>query len=322
MSRRRPYYEQYDDEFEDDDEYDEDEYDEHDEDDEDEYESYDDFWFYEPSTPIPVVGGIKAKSRKGAFGSSWWAKRWIGVLETFGYGSRLQRGKTYARQGQVVSIDLAVGRVKAKVQGSRSTPYTVSLKITPLSDGEWNRAIDAMAQQAVFAATLLNGEMPQEIEEAFTAAGVALFPTSARDIETQCTCPDYMNPCKHIAAVYYLLGERFDDDPFLIFHLRGRTRSQLIEALRSRRAAALGTPADQSPAEVETAPPLADLLDTFYQAGPDLPSLTVQIAGPEVEAGLLRQMGAAPAEIDPELRKLYATMTAQVLHRVFGTDEG
>ncbi|HEY0733394.1 MAG TPA: SWIM zinc finger family protein [Herpetosiphonaceae bacterium] len=314
MPRRRPYYEQYDDEFEDEDEYDE--YDE------DEYEAYDDFWLYEPSQPIPVVDGIKAKSRKGAFGSSWWAKRWIGVLETFGYGSRLQRGKTYARQGQVVSIDLAVGRVKAKVQGSRSTPYTVSLKITPLSDGEWSRAIDAMAQQAVFAATLLNGEMPQEIEEAFTAAGVALFPTSERDIETQCSCPDYMNPCKHIAAVYYLLGERFDDDPFLIFHLRGRTRAQLIEVLRSRRAAMLGNAANQPSAEVESAPPLADLLDTFYAPGPDLASITVSIAAPEVEAGLLRQMGAAPVGIDPELRKLYAAMTAQVLHRVFGTDEG
>lgn len=309
MPRRRPYYEQYDDEFEDDDEYDDDEYDE-------------EFWLYEPSQPIPVVGGIKAKSRKGAFGSSWWAKRWIGVLETFGYGSRLQRGKTYARQGQVISIDLAVGRVKAKVQGSRSTPYTVSLKITPLTDGEWSRAIDAMAQQAVFAATLLNGEMPQEIEEAFTAAGVTLFPTSARDIETQCSCPDMMNPCKHIAAVYYLLGERFDDDPFLIFHLRGRTRDQLIAALRSRRAATLASPADQAIAEVEAAPPLADLLDTFYQAGPNLATLTVSIAAPEVEAGLLRQLGTAPAGIEPELRTLYAAMTHHVLERVFGKDEG
>lgn len=298
MPRRRPFY----------DEYDDDEYD-------------DEFWFYEPSQPIKVEGGIKARSKSGAFGSSWWARRWIGVLETFGYGSRLQRGKTYARQGQVLSIDLAVGRVKAKVQGSRSTPYTVNLKITPLDAAEWNRAIDAMAQQAVFAATLLNGEMPQEIEEAFTAAGVTLFPTSERDLGTQCSCPDFLNPCKHIAAVYYLLGERFDDDPFLIFHLRGRTRAQLIDALRSRRAAALGDPAAQSIAQVEAAPPLADLLDTFYQSGPDLASITVQIAAPEVEAGLLRQIGAAPAEIDPELRKLYAAMTAQVLERVFGQDE-
>lgn len=315
MPRRRPYYEQYDDEFED--EYDE--YaDEDDEDDEDDEE----FWFYEPSQPIPVVGGIKSRSRKGAFGSSWWARRWIGVLETFGYGSRLQRGKTYARQGQVISIDLAVGRVKAKVQGSRSTPYTVSLKITPLNDSEWQRAIDVMAQQAVFAATLLNGEMPQEIEEAFTAAGLTLFPTSARDIATQCSCPDMMNPCKHIAAVYYLLGERFDDDPFLIFHLRGRTRDQLIAALRSRRAATLVAPGDQAIAEVEAAPPLADLIDTFYQAGPDLASLTISIAAPEVEAGLLWQLGTAPAGIEPELRKLYTAMTSQVLERVFGKDEG
>jgi uncharacterized Zn finger protein len=301
--RRRFYDDEYDDEYDDDD---------------DEYD--DDFWYYEPSRPIPVEGGIKARSRKGAFGDSWWARRWIGVLETFGWGSRLQRGKSYARQGQVLSIDLAVGRVKARVQGSRPTPYVVSLKIAPLADGEWSRAIDAMAQQAIFAASLLSGEMPREIEEAFTAAGVTLFPRSERDIQTECTCPDFANPCKHIAAVYYLLGERFDDDPFLIFHLRGRTREQLIDALQRRRAVAAGPAPEQEQPLPESAPPLAELLDNFYQAAPELATITVQIAAPEVAAAVLRQAGTAPAEIDRDLHKLYPLLTAQVLDRVFGRE--
>ncbi|HZG69700.1 MAG TPA: SWIM zinc finger family protein, partial [Herpetosiphonaceae bacterium] len=220
---------------------------------------WDDEW-YEPSRPRPAKDGIKAKNVRGAFGTSWWAKRWIAVLETFGWGSRLTRGRSYARQGQVLNIDLQVGRVNARVQGSRATPYRVKIEIPPLGDAQWERAIDSMAEQAIFAAKLLAGEMPQNIEDAFTAAGVPLFPRSARDIITACSCPDPANPCKHIAAVYYLLGERFDEDPFLIFHLRGRTREQIVDALRARRASATGDASDQQVAPVEAVPGLGDLL--------------------------------------------------------------
>jgi uncharacterized Zn finger protein len=220
----------------------------------------------------------------------------------------------------VLSIDLGIGRVKAKVQGSRPTPYTVKLEIPPLKQREWERAIAAMAQQAVFAAKLLNREMPQEIEEAFTAVGLALFPANANDITTDCSCPDFANPCKHIAAVYYLLGERFDEDPFLIFHLRGCTSAQLIEALRSHRAATLDDSPDQATVRSEPVPALTDLLDSFYQASPDLGTIAVQIHAPDVEAGVLRQMGTAPAGIDSDLRTLYGSMTAYALAKVFGKE--
>ena len=152
--------------------------------------SYDEDDWYPPSRPLAARDGIKAKNVRGAFGASWWAKRWIGTLETFGWGARLQRGRSYARSGQVLTIDLQAGRVQAKVQGSRPTPYKVKLEIAPLSDQQWNRAIDGMAGQAIFGAKLLAGEMPQNIEEAFTDAGVALLPQSARDIATRCSCPD------------------------------------------------------------------------------------------------------------------------------------
>ena len=280
-----------------------------------------DNWDYASSRPLPATDGIQAKSVRGAFGQSWWAKRWIAVLETFGWGNRLTRGRSYARAGQVLHINLEAGRVRAKVQGSRPTPYQVTIEIPPLLDDHWARAIDALAQQAIFAAKLLASEMPQTIEDAFVAAGVPLFPQSVRDIVTACSCPDVANPCKHIAAVYYLLGERFDEDPFLIFQLRGRTRDQVIDALRARRAAATADTVESGPVSVEAAPPLADLVDTFYQAGPELTQIAVQIVAPEVDVGILRRLGTAPAGVDADLRAVYQAMTAHALDKVFGTEE-
>jgi uncharacterized Zn finger protein len=277
--------------------------------------------WYPPAQPIRTDKGIRARSQRGAFGESWWAKRWIAALETFGWGSRLQRGKSYARQGQVLSIDFAGARMRAKVQGSRPRPYDVAIEIKPLADTQWEQVIAALAQQAIFAAKLLAGEMPQDIETAFDAAGVPLFPKSARDITTTCSCPDYANPCKHIAAVYYLLGERFDDDPFLIFQARGRTREQIITALRARRAAeATPLPAEASAPPLERVPALTGLLAAFYQAGAELETIAARVVAPEIDAALLRRLGPAPAETDADLRALYSAMTARALERVLGED--
>ena len=197
------------------------------------YDYWDDF---KPSHPRPA-DGIKAKSQRGSFGSTWWATRWIQALERLMDAGRLSRGRSYARGGQVLNLDIGAGRVAARVQGSRATPYKIAVELAPLTDDQWARAIDAMAEQAIFAAKLLNGEMPPDIEEAFKQANVALFPVSGSDLRTSCSCPDYANPCKHSAAVYLLLGERFDADPFLLFHLRGRSKEQIMAAMRARRAA-------------------------------------------------------------------------------------
>jgi uncharacterized Zn finger protein len=302
-----------DDDFDDEEAFDEDE---------DEYdEGYGGWGWYEPSRPIRTDTGIKARSRRGAFGESWWGKRWIAALETFGWGSRLQRGKSYARQGQVLSIEFVGAKMRAKVQGSRPTPYNVSIEIKPLADAQWEQVIDALGRQAIFAAKLLAGEMPQDIETAFDAAGVPLFPRSARDITTACSCPDSANPCKHIAAVYYLLGERFDDDPFLIFQARGRTREQIIAALRARRTAeAAPQPAGPAAPPAEPEPALADQLAAFYQAGAELQTISAQVAAPEIDAAPLKRLGPAPAETDADLRGLYHAITERALERVFGEE--
>jgi uncharacterized Zn finger protein len=286
--------------------------------------SYDYGWggyeYFPPSKPLEAKDGIQARTKRGAFGASWWAKRWIAVLEGYGIGTRLQRGRSYARKGQVLNVEIAPGRVTAQVQGSDPRPYDVEIRLPLLPDAEWERAIDTMSAQAVFAAKLLAGEMPQDIEDAFKAAQVALFPAKASDLKTKCSCPDIANPCKHIAAVYYLLGEQFDTDPFLIFSLRGRSREQIIEALRQRRTAAVQETASsgemlQSASTSEVA--LADQLDRFWECG-DLSDLALHVAAPEVEAAILRRLGPAPGETDEALRQMYHAMTEAALQMLAG----
>lgn len=282
------------------------------------------YWgYFPPSRPIPVEDGIKAQTQRGRFGEHWWSQRWVGVLESFGNSKRLGRGRTYARKGQVMNIDLRPGLITARVQGSRRTPYRVRIEIAPLSDAQWERAIDALAAQAFFAAQLLGGKMPPEIEDVFTAAGASLLPTSA-DVEMNCSCPDWANPCKHIAAVYYLLAEAFDRDPFQTFTLRGRTRDRVVEALRERRVAA--TSPDQPLAPEERKEPLEDALSEFWAPRESLGDFHVAITPPTVETVLLKRLGAPSFSDRPEaylasLTLAYGSVTDKALALAFGASQ-
>ncbi len=261
-----------------------------------------DWDWYPKAKPRRPANGIRAKTERGQFGKTWWAGRWIAALERLVDPGRLSRGRSYARSGQVLNIDIQAGRVDSRVQGSRPSPYKVHIQIKPLAEREWDKVIAAMAGQAIFAAKLLAGEMPQNIEEAFTAAKAGLFPTARADLETECSCPDYANPCKHIAAVYYLLGEQFDEDPFLIFQLRGRTKAQIIAALRAARSAAESEPAQApkqsqlKPKPVERVAPLADGLETFWAtpASRELESLRFTLAPAPVDAAPVKRLGEPP----------------------------
>ncbi|MCO5380740.1 MAG: SWIM zinc finger family protein [Methanosarcina barkeri] len=192
---------------------------------------WDGYGHYEPTKPIEVKGGIKAQSKRGSFAQSWWAKRWVKTLESFNMGARLSRGKSYARKGQVTSIKIDAGLVRAKVQGSNPTPYSVTIKVRTLNGSEWELLAEKLVLKPIFAAKLLAGEMPEDIDSAFKEIGLSIFPETLDDLETDCSCPDWSNPCKHIAAVYYLLGEEFDRDPFLIFKLRGVDMDEFMSIL-------------------------------------------------------------------------------------------
>jgi uncharacterized Zn finger protein len=278
------------------------------------------YGYFQPSRPIPTDAGIKSRSQYGAFASNWWAKRWLAVLESYGLGSRLQRGRSYARSGQVLNIAVEAGAVHAQVQGSRPKPYNVTIEVNRLADGEWEQILDLISEQAIYSAQLLDGTMPQDIEALFTAASIPLFPAKARDITTNCSCPDAANPCKHIAAVYYLLGEEFDRDPFLIFALRGRDREQLSAALRQRRAAAAQI-AEQDLIPLTTSPTHSPLDATHFWGHARLEWALPVILAPKRNALILQRLGLPPADTQKSLETLYLNISKYIEAQLMGTDE-
>lgn len=187
--------------------------------------------YFPPSVPIAVKGGIKSRSKRGAFATSWWAQRWIAVLEALNLGGRLSRGRSYARKGQVLDIAIEPGAVHAEVQGSRPKPYGIKIGVAQLGAQQTKRLAIELGKNPYCLAKLMAREMPRDIEKLFEVAGVSLFASRASELQTTCSCPDWSNPCKHIAAVYYLLGEEFDRDPFLIFRLRGIDTAALLETV-------------------------------------------------------------------------------------------
>lgn len=166
----------------------------------------------------------------------WWVQRWLELLDSYRFKKRLERARIYAREGNVLSIEFENAKVVAKVQGSESEPYQISLSLDPFSDEDWQYAIATMSNKAIYSAQLLAGAMPSSIEEVFTASGLSLFPFTLSEIHSRCSCPDKENPCKHIGAVYYQLADRFSEDPFIIFQLRGRTKTKILDDLRLLRS--------------------------------------------------------------------------------------
>ncbi|HEY8473707.1 MAG TPA: SWIM zinc finger family protein [Natronosporangium sp.] len=261
--------------------------------------------------PIRVTGGIKARTTRGAIGRSWWSKRFLAVLESFPFAGRLARGRSYARAGQVIALTVGPGEVTSTVQGSRTDPYQVSIKLAPIPALAWARVEVALAEQAIYSARLLAGEMPPDIEDVFTAAGAPLFPQQQRDLRMRCSCPDYAVPCKHLAATFYLLAEAFDDDPFQILHWRGRDRESLLARLRELRdpGAASAAPAAEPAGPVAgaalalaelTTPTLAESLDRLALDRFWLPPVPLPDRPPTLDTEpdlLLRQLPVPGAAI-------------------------
>jgi len=282
-----------------------------------------DYWF-KPTKAIKTKDGIKAQSQRGAFAKNWWAQRWIAALERLVDSGRLTRGRSYARQGQVLSIEETKDGITSRVQGSQRSPYKIKIQIASLTDAQWEKVIDALAEQAIFTAQLLAGEMPQEIEQAFESAKVSLFPSQRNDLKTDCSCPDYSNPCKHIAAAHYILGERFDEDPFLIFRLRGRTQEQAMQELRKRRAGA-DEIIEEDEEDTETIISLEDCISNYWDLGASLEGFSVSIHPPTIEMPLLKRLGAASFVPDPGLESLlrdaYQTIGRKAIQIAFQEQE-
>ena len=295
-----------------------------------------------PKAP-PPEHGIRMKQA----GATWWGQRWIEALEDVlrGDSGRLARGRTYARAGRAHDLVVDKGAVTAKVTGSRPTPYRITIALTAFDAATWNRAIAAMAKKAQFSAELLAGEMPRAIDEAFVEAGVTLFPKDREDLRTSCSCPDWGDPCKHVAATHYVLGEALDRDPFMLFELRGRTKAQVLEALRAARGGPdeAGAKKTRKPArnaspevvprgdpEVATVTLGALKAADYDQPREPLPTLHFRFDEPVSHGAVLRQLGvpgawegdASPAEALAPLVRAAAERARRIAMADAGADPG
>lgn len=249
-------------------------------------------WYYR--RPLrEVKGGIKLQSKRGESARSWWGKRWNDTLYRFIDSGRLSRGRTYARRGQVSSIDVRNGVVYGAVQGSDYEPYKVSMKMKKLSKKEWERVADSLMARPSIAAKLMAGQMPEELEGVFKDAGVRLF---SDKMDTSCDCYDWSNPCKHIAAVYLIFSEQFDRDPFLIFRLRGMERKKLLDMMGVRLGADAATDDSASTLtpDASGSQPLPVDMDAFWGREGYTGIRPGRANVPDVSAALPRRLGSFP----------------------------
>lgn len=292
----------------------------------------------------------------------WWVERWLELLDSYRFKKRLERGRNYAREGNVLSIEIDNTEVLSSVQGSEADPYQVTLSLEPFktenreralkmmsqhpfTDEDWDCVIATMSEKAIFSAQLLAGEMPSEIEQVFTHNGLSLFPYSLTDVRSRCSCPDKANPCKHIAAVYYQLGDRFSEDPFLIFQLRGRSKKQILTSLRTARSSAKNstttaktknkqttkstskTTANKSKSKTETQQELQNFWQTFWKYDEPLDPTLVAIAPPLENKSVLDILGkmpltAADAEaVNQYLTQVYQNTSQKALIAALNRDE-
>ena len=254
-----------------------------------------------PSMVVSTTGnsnGITTQLGQQGLGQQpWWVEQWMELINAYRFKKRLERAWDYARSGNVVSIRFEGRRVHARVQGTGEEPYKVKLWLDVLNDEDWGYVLEALSLKARWSAQLLAGIMPQDIERAFAASGKRLFPFKLQEVRSECTCPDKANPCKHVSAVYYLMGDRFSEDPFVLFQLRGRTRSQLLADLAERRRQGAVLRQEHVPHPVHAA--IADPARWWrYDAALD-PDLVVITPALEGESGL---EGAGPLPLAEEPR--------------------
>ncbi|NET59894.1 MAG: hypothetical protein F6K47_28220 [Symploca sp. SIO2E6] len=269
----------------------------------------------------------------------WWVQRWNDLLNSYRFKKRLERGRKYAKEGNILSIEFPSSEVVAKVQGTAPEPYQLSISIEPFTDEDWDYVVDTLAEEAIYSAQLLAGEMPHNIEKVFTANGLSLFPFTLTDVHSHCTCPDPKNPCKHIAAVYYELGNRFSEDPFVLFQLRGRTKAQILDKLRQLRSKEVeegivpeqsSLLSSQSPvnevqlregegaAEGSTGEESTLNIDQFWQYDEPLDSSLVVITPPQDSRTVLDVLGtiplaAADAPLMEYLQEVYQTVSQKAM---------
>ncbi|MFO7937952.1 MAG: SWIM zinc finger family protein [Kiritimatiellia bacterium] len=234
--------------------------------------------------PLAVHGGIRAQYAGAGYMRVWWGRRWVDMMEKFRLGARLGRGRNYAEAGQVSELIIEEGEVRGVVQGVKKDPYISSIKFRTLQGQAKKQVIKDLRANPVLIARLLVGDLPVEIEHIIRRRGCPLFPGKTNDLVSRCSCPDWANPCKHLAAVYYLLGEEISKNPMLLLKLRGISRSTLFAAAKRV----------EKPASVEKKRSCRPGVKSFYGEMPleDPDYGDEKLTG--VTAPLIHRLGALP----------------------------
>ena len=271
-----------------------------------------------PESASTRQGQRAPRQHREPLANQWWSQRFTAVLEGYGLGPRLERGRRYARGGRVKDLIVKAGRLEARVQGSRATPYRVSVRSEAASKAQWRSLELLFASRLGWAAQLLAGEVPANLEAAFAEAGATLFPRRWADLQVRCGCPDDAEPCKHIAAVLYVFAQQLDGDPWLLLAWHGRDRQTLLQALQQGPA---GAAASGGKAGGDGGPiPEAEALPPWWPAGlrsrpdprlqppdplpPDPPERALQRLGP-------LELPGAPPDWQERLAEMYRKLVAE-----------
>lgn len=261
-------------------------------------------------------------NNRSAFGKTWWGAQWLEALSHIDFDNRLPRGRSYANQGAVRELVIHAHRITARVQGSRPRPYDVSVSVPPLPAKDAERLLDRIAADPALIARLLNRQLDPPVLELARSLGIRVFPERWSDLDMQCSCPDWAVPCKHLAAVIYLLSRDIDGDPFLVFSLRGLD-------LPARLAARGIHIQDESTAALPT---LEALLDDNTPAAPGDPAALEHLAFssiPPLGEALWRVLPPAPvffprgdfAELGQRVLARVAKAARQALETPAGDDD-
>lgn len=247
--------------------------------------------------PRRVRGGVRLGRKDAELAASWAAQRVIRLIESGAAPEAVREGLEYARSGQTKAFTITPGKIDALVQGRAERAYQTKLTLATIAAEGWDKATVAMAEQASYSARLLGGEVPSNIEDAFAPAGLRLFPASLEEMTSTCSCGHPTPWCKHAACAAYLLADKLAADAFVMFELRGIGRADLMDRLRAGRSV---TPAGiEAPVYIPTAHgdgsvPLAEAVDRFWEAGPELELVDLPVEPPTVSHALLRRLGPSP----------------------------
>lgn len=272
----------------------------------------------QPTTPRKVIGGIRLLGKQSPAINGWAGRRWMRCVEEAAPAERFAVGLELARTGQTRELRVAPGGVGASVQDKEARPWPARLEVGAFREEDWARVFEAMATQAIYAAKLLAGQTPVNVEDIFAPLDLRLFPAEPGDIKPSCECDesraeDGSNSawCRHACCAAILMAERVDADPFLVWAMRGMTRDELANRLRRPTGRAVeATTAAYEPRPVtgaESGPPLEGVLDEFWSLPPAAEAIETALRPPAVKHALLKRLGPSPLEGKFPLSGLLAT---------------